>query len=177
MITYRKQPCLKPQDLVVALKIAIGGDIAPSFAQLARELFMSASETHAAAQRAITSRLLEHHTGSLSANRASLQEFALHGLRFAFPAVEGPVTRGMPTGVSALHLSGMFDQSRSLPQVWPDAGGEVRGPSLYPLYPTVPAACRVDDDLYRVLSALDALRGGAAREREVAQREIIRILS
>ena len=61
--------------------------------------------------------------------------------------------------------------------MWPDAGGEVRGPSLYPLYPTVPAACRVDDDLYRVLSALDALRGGAAREREVAQREIIRILS
>lgn len=177
MIAYRKQPCLKPQDLVVALKIALAGDLAPSFAHLARELFMSASETHAAAHRAITSRLLEQTTGSLRANRASLQEFLLHGVRYAFPAVEGPVTRGIPTGASAPHLSALFDHAKSLPLVWPDAEGEVRGPSLCPLYPTVPAACRLDGKLYSMLSTLDALRGGAAREREVAQREVTRMLS
>lgn len=177
MITYRKQPCLKPQDLVVALKVALSGDLSPSFAHMARELFMSASETHAAAQRAIASRLLEQAKGSLRANRASMQEFLLYGVKYAFPAIEGPVTRGVPTGASAPHLRALFDQSKSLPLVWPDAEGEVRGPSLCPLYPTVPAACRLDEKLYSMLSTLDALRGGAAREREVAQREVIRMLS
>lgn len=177
MITYRKQTCLKPQDLVVALKVALAGDLAPSFAHMARELFMSASETHAAAQRAIASRLLEQAKGSLQANRASMQEFLLYGVKYAFPAVEGPATRGVPTGASAPHLRALFDQSKSLPFVWPDAAGEARGPSLCPLYPTVPAACRLDEKLYRMLSTLDALRGGAAREREVAQREVIKMLS
>lgn len=177
MIAYRKQPCLKPQDLVVALKVALAGDLSPSFAHMARELFMSASETHAAAQRAIASRLLEQAKGSLRANRASIQEFLLYGMKYAFPAAEGPVTRGVPTGASAPHLRAFFDQSKSLPFVWPDAEGEVRGPSLCPLYPTVPAACRRDKKLYSMLSTLDALRGGAAREREVAQREVVRMLS
>jgi hypothetical protein len=177
MRMYQKQPCLKPQDLVVALKVALAGDDSPSFARLARELFMSASETHAAAQRAIASRLLEKAGGSLRANRASLQEFVLYGVKYAFPATEGPVTRGVPTGACAPHLRALFDQTNSLPSVWPDAAGEVRGPSLRPLYPTVPAACRLDEKLYAMLSTLDALRGGAAREREVAQREVIRMLS
>jgi hypothetical protein len=172
-----KQACLKPQDLVVALKIALAGDAAPSFAQLARELLMSVSEAHAATQRAVTSRLLQREAGAVRANKASLQEFVLYGLRYAFPATLGPVTRGMRTGASAPLLGAKFDQSKSLPWVWPDAQGDARGPSLCPLYPSVPAACRLDPQLYDLLSALDALRAGAAREREAAKREMMRLLS
>jgi hypothetical protein len=180
-----KQPALKPQDVVVALKIAFApgdrsGDKASgarSYAHLAKSLFMSASEAHAAVQRAIASRLLAQSSEGLIANRAALQEFLMHGLKYSFPGVEGPLTRGMPTGAAAPHFIALFDQTQSLAWVWPDANGEVRGPSLCPLYPNVPAACRLDDNLYRMLTALDALRAGAAREREIAQREVLRLLS
>ncbi len=180
-----KQPCLKPQDVVVALKIALapgdesgrGTTGAPSYAHLAKTLFMSASEAHAAAQRAIASRLMTQTSDGLIANRAALQEFLLHGLKYSFPGVEGPLTRGMPTGAAAPQFSALFDQTQSPAWVWPDAQGEVRGPSLCPLYPNVPAACRLDENLYRILTALDAMRAGAAREREIAQREVLRLLS
>lgn len=197
MASSQKQASLKPQDVVVALKIALAASsgstgasrdgssdvpagapsYAPRYAALAKSLFMSASEAHAAVQRAITSRLLAQSSAGLVANRAALQEFLLHGLAYSFPGVEGPITRGMPTGAAAPHFSALFDQTQSLAWVWPDAQGEVRGPSLCPLYPSVPAACRLDENLYRMLSALDALRAGAAREREIAQREVLRLLS
>jgi hypothetical protein len=176
--SHPKQACLKPQDLIVALKFALAKEAAiPTFAELGRALCMSASETHAAAQRAVTSRLLETNGGSLRANTASLQEFVLHGLRYVFPGVEGRVARGLPTGVAAPHFRGLFDQSKGPVWVWPDEQGDVQGPSLCPLYPSVPAACRQDAALYRMLSSLDALRAGAAREREVAEREVLRMLS
>jgi hypothetical protein len=177
MASSQKQPSLKPQDVVVALKIALAPENAPSYAHLAKSLFMSASEAHAAVQRAIASRLLAQSSEGLTANRAAMQEFLLHGLAYSFPGVEGPMTRGMPTGAAAPHFSVLFDQTQSLPWVWPDANGEMRGPSLCPLYPNVPAACRLDENLYRMLTALDALRAGAARERKVAQREVLRLLS
>lgn len=172
----RKQPALKAQDVVVALKIALAGDTVPTFAQLSRALHMSVSEVHGAAQRAITSRLLDQVSGSLRANKSSLVEFLLHGVRYAFPAVEGPVTRGMPTGVSAPLLRAHFEQTSGLPLVWPDAQGQERGQSICPLYPTVPAACQEDVHLYEALAALDAVRGGAARERELATSLLTRML-
>jgi len=172
----RKQPALKPQDVVVALKFALARDFVPSFAQLARTLHMSVSEVHGAAQRAVLSRLLEPEAASLRANKTALHEFLLHGVRYAFPAVEGPVTRGLPTGISAPPLRQHFDQAQSLPLVWPDADGQDRGPSICPLYTTVPAACREDTNLYQALATLDAIRGGAAREREMAVQLLTKIL-
>jgi hypothetical protein len=172
-----KQTCLKPQDLVLALKIAVRGGGAPTFAKLSQELFMSVSEAYAAAQRGLACRLLERDAGALLPNRQALQEFVLHGLRYAFPATHGPVSRGMPTGASAPILIARFDQTRNMPWVWPDEHGTVTGPSLCPLYPSVPAACRLDPKLYDMLAALDALRAGAAREREAAQQEVARMLA
>jgi hypothetical protein len=172
----RKQPALKPQDVVVALKVALAKDSVPSFAQLARVLHMSASEVHGATQRAIASRLIEFTSATLRANKVALHEFLLHGVAYAFPLVEGPVTRGLPTGVSAPVLREHFDHGQSMPFVWPDAEGPARGPSICPLYPTVPAACREDPNLYDALSLLDAIRGGAAREREMAASLLIRVL-
>jgi hypothetical protein len=45
----------------------------------------------------------------------------------------------------------------------------VRGVSLLPLYPTVPQASRNDPRLHDALALVDALRAGAAREREMAR--------
>ena len=83
-----KQTVLKAQDVVVAAKVAISEDrSALTFAGLAAELFMSASEVHAAVQRATTATLLGREYGELTVNRAALMELLVHGIRYVFPAV------------------------------------------------------------------------------------------
>ncbi len=152
----------------MVLKVAIAKDRDTTFARLAQALCISASEVHASVQRSIAAQLLEREHGSLTVNRTSLREFLMHGAKYAFPAVTGAVMRGLPTGVSAPPLNQHFMHADALPLVWPDAEGAVRGISFCPLYPSVPKACRNDPQLYRALALLDALRGGAARERERA---------
>lgn len=173
----QKQPVLKPQDLLVALKIAVNDERPLTFAELGHELSISTSEVHAASQRAEMSRLLTRDFGQLRADRLSLQEFILHGVKYAFPALMGSVTRGMATGIAAAPLKDLFAQSEELISVWPDSDGTVRGLSLQPLYPSVPAAARADSHLYEVLVLIDALRAGTAREREIAATQLMSRLS
>jgi hypothetical protein len=164
-----KQLTLKPQDLFVVLKLAVSRNAPHSFSGLAMALSMSASEVHAAFRRATLCHLIESEDGAPVVNRAALQEFMFHGVRYVFPAITGPVTRGVPTGAFAPVLRAHFEQADTMPMVWPDPEGEVRGTAILPLYPTVPYASRIDPKLYDALSLLDALRGGAAREREMAR--------
>jgi hypothetical protein len=175
MIKLRqKQPVLKPQDLLVVLKITVNEDRRLNFAELGDELLMSTSEVHAATKRAEMSRLLTRESGQLRVVRLSLQEFLLHGVKYVFPPLEGGVTRGMPTGISAPPLKKFFAQNEIFSLVWPDAQGDERGLSLVPLYPSVPSAARADSHLYEILVIVDVLRGaGAAREREIATSELM----
>lgn len=173
----QRQPVLKPQDLLVTLKVAVNENRVMTYAELGRELSMSTSETHAATQRAEMSRLLTREDGQLRASRSSLQEFILHGVKYVYPALQGGITRGMATGVAAPPLRKFFAQSEILSPVWPDPQGEERGLSLQPIYPSVPAAARADFLLYEILVLVDALRAGAAREREIAKSELMSRLS
>lgn len=178
MTTLRqKQPILKPQDLLVTLKIAVNEGRIITFAELGQELSMSTSEVHAATQRAEMSRLVTRESGQLRAVRLSLQEFILYGVKYAFPALEGGITRGMATSIAAPPLKKFFAQNEALSPVWPDPQGEERGLSLQPLYPSVPFAARADFHLYEILVLVDALRAGAAREREIAASELMTRLS
>ncbi len=176
VIQQQKQPILKPQDLLIVLKLIGVAEAVPSYATLGRELYISASEVHAGVQRAITSHLLTNEHGALVVNRSALREFLIHGVKYSFPVIIGAITRGLPTGVSAHPLKEKFDQAEMLPIVWPDPEGDVRGASLCPLYPTAPKACKADVNLYRALVITDALRGGAAREREIATEALTGIL-
>lgn len=172
-VIRQRQPVLKPQDLLVTLKIAVNADRAMTFAELADELSMSTSEVHAATRRAEISHLVVREFGQLRAVRLSLQEFILHGVKYAFPGLQGSVTRGMPTGIAASPLRNYFLQNQILGPVWPDPNGEEHGISIQPLYPSVPVAARVDVHLYEMLVIVDTLRSGAARERELATRELM----
>lgn len=172
-----KQPTLKPQDVAVVLKLALADEPIPTFSELANALHISASEVHGATRRAMASRLVDRVDGSLRVNKTGLLEFLVHGVKYAFPLAEGPATRGMPTGASSPALRSHFNQTNELGLlVWPDAEGEARGQSVCPLYPAVPAACKKDARLYAALAALDAVRGGAARERELAISILTRLL-
>jgi hypothetical protein len=173
-----KQIALKPQDLLVALKLAVHQERQFTYAELASELFMSASEAHAAARRAEASRLISRAEGiGFVAIRSNVIEFIIHGVKYSFPAQTGALMRGVPTGFSGPALRSQFEQVDGLALVWPDPKGESRGTSLYPLYPSVPDACRIDTQLYFVLTLVDALRDGAAREREIAKQMLMEHLS
>ncbi len=171
-----KQATLKPQDLLVSLKIAVNPDRQFTYAELGKELGMSTSEVHAAVKRAEISRLIIRPDGEIRAMGSSLQEFLLHGIMYAFPAINGTLARGMPTGFAGPVLKEHFMNADELPPVWPDPRGEARGPALQPIYHSVVTACRIDQKLYDVLSLVDALRGGGARAREIAADLLMRYL-
>jgi hypothetical protein len=159
---------LKPQDILVLLKLVV----APgewSYAALAQALGMSPSEVHTAVCRASASGLLDPATRR--PNRQALLEFLVHGLSFVFPAERGGISRGLPTAHAASPLKELIAGGEIVP-VWPDPEGEVRGEAFRPLYRSVPVAARNDPALYELLSLVDAIRGGRARERELAIREL-----
>lgn len=170
-----KQPVLKPQDVVVALKVAVNQSRVFSYSALAEELGMSASEAHGAVKRARISGLLTADESRPEAAPDSLIEFILHGVRYTFPAKIGVVTRGIPTAAGAPVLAHYFaDNKETL--VWPHPSGTSRGPSLQPLFKSVPAASLLDAKLYGALALVDGLRAGSAREREISRIELQRVL-
>lgn len=164
---------LLPQDVLVALKLA-RAKRRYSYAELALELGLSASQAHEAVRRAAEAGLVV--PGTLKANREALEEFVLHAVKYIFPAHRGPLVRGVPTAHSAPPLHGLVVESDT-PVVWPDSEGDVRGESLEPIYKTVPAAARRDPDLYESLALVDAIRAGRARERKLAAKRFQELLA
>jgi hypothetical protein len=161
---------LKPQDVLVLLKLAAHPDRAWSYPALGVELGMSSSEVHAAVRRATASGLLS--ASNREVNRNALLEFLIHGLKYVFPASRSRLTRGIPTSYAAPPLRNSFRASEDIPPVWPDPEGTVRGEGLDPLYKSVARAARADAELYEWLALVDAVRSGRARERELAIKEL-----
>ena len=131
---------------------------------------MSQSEVHASIRRAETARLYDPHRGRVL--RSSLFEFLVHGLKYAFPAIRGSSTRGMPTGYAVPPLNHLIQGASGDVPVWPDPEGEVRGYEFAPLYRSVPKAACADPELYELLALVDAIREGRAREVTLAIQEL-----
>lgn len=158
---------MKPQDLLVVLKLWVGRESRWTYPALAASLGMSQSEVHAAVRRAALSRLLPApEIGRPIA--ANLKEFLLKGLKYAFPAERGGLTRGFPTSIGAPPLSNTMAEGGEPPPVWPDPKGTHRGFAFEPLYPSVPFAASKDESLYTLLALVDALRDGGARGSQAA---------
>jgi hypothetical protein len=168
-----RQITLKPQDIVVALKLALIGNRKRTFAALANELAMSASDVHASTRRSEQAGIITASRGDgLRVTKPALTDFLVHGVRYAFPAVFGGISRGVPTASAGPTLSRLLIASEEGPPVWPYVSGKARGPSLCPLYPKVPEAAAMDPDLYDILTLIDAIRIGGARDRELAKVEL-----
>ena len=164
---------LKPQDVVVLLKLVAIGQEPWTYQRLAVELKMSQSEVHAGVRRAVAARLMSD-ASAVSGRpvREALLEFLLHGVKYAYPPEHGALTRGVPTGYAAAPLNKVISGSSDPPPVWPYAEGSVRGVAFAPLYPSVPAAALQDARLYELLALVDAIRDGRARERNLAAKEL-----
>jgi hypothetical protein len=160
---------LKPQDLLVLLKVAAHPPQRWTYAALGEALSMSASEAHASVKRAVASGLAVAPARiEWSPIRSSLLEFVLHGARYVWPATPGPVKRGVPTSFGAEPLASQLMAAPEEAPVWAHPTGKAKGPTLSPLYRTAPQAALADPALHRLLALLDALRTGRARERTLA---------
>ena len=168
---------LKPQDVVMLLKLAIEPRTNWIYSQLAHELCMSASEIHKGIKRATQAGLFDGHYRL--PKRKALEEFLVHGVKYAYPPDIGTMTRGIPTAFASPMLRNEFvhDGSNTEVYVWPHPEGEVRGIELSPLYRSVPDVARRDEELYAALGLLDAIRIGRARERRLAEKLLLGVLA
>lgn len=162
---------LRPQDILIALKLSLlGAEGDWTQAQVAQSLGISPTEVAFALQRLKKHHLLSEDKRSIKAG--ALCEFLVHGLKYVFPAELGTLARGMPTAAGHTALRSKIRTPPDHFFVWPDAEGKVRGQSLEPLYNTVPFAAKQDPKLHDLLSLIDAIRVGGARETALARRAI-----
>jgi hypothetical protein len=163
---------LKPQDVLILLKLVGLGSRDVSFAVLAESLHMSPSEVHAGLRRAQQARLYAEITKQPL--KENLAEYIIHGVKYSFPAEIGGKARGMPTSYAAAPLSDHLEsRGEPLPPVWPVADGTVAGLAFSPLYKSVPLAAALDSDLYELLCLIDAIRSGHVREQTIASRLLL----
>ncbi|MFY3744883.1 hypothetical protein ACOQFB_13310 [Anaeromyxobacter sp. Red801] len=122
---------------------------------------------------------IAHEPKGFRVQSQNLLEFLVHGVKYAFPAVRGPSTRGHPTAHAAPALRTKIVNGDGLPPVWPDPEGPVRGESFSPLYasPSVLRAIVANPAMYEATALVDAIRGGSARERAMAIQLLERLLT
>jgi helix-turn-helix protein len=168
---------LKPQDVLVLVKLcSYDSGSRPPYSVLASDIRMSRSEINASVKRLQSAGLVlpkELHEMPI---KAAVEEFLIHGVKYMFPARLGSWVRGMPTSYAAEPLRSMIVPGGDPIPVWPDAKGKERGLGLTPLYRSVPEAARKDPLLYHRLSLIDAIRSGNARERKIAEKELVKSL-
>jgi len=161
---------LLAQDIVVLAKLVSYGGARPPIAQVAGDLALSPSQVHASLKRLERSRLID--AQSSRPLLKAVEEFLIHGVKYAFPVERGEPTRGVPTAYAAPPLSDQISGSGDLPPVWPDAEGKVRGITLEPLHRAAVKAAQRDPTVHELLALIDALRDGRARERQLAEKEL-----
>ena len=160
---------LKPQDLLVLLKVVAHPSQRWTYAALGEALALSASEAHGSVKRAVACGLaVAPERGQWSPLRPQLLEFLLHGVRYVWPATLGPVKRGVPTAFGTEPLVSLLRAEPGEAPVWAHPEGSSRGPTLSPLYRSAAYAALADPALHRLLALVDALRSGRSRERALA---------
>ena len=127
------QYTMKPQDLLILLKIIAAGNQPLGQVALAEALNMSQSEISQSLVRSKFSGLLDGSGKKVMG--MGLLDFLQHGLAYVFPQKPGAIVRGIPTAHSAPPLDKEFQSDEV--DVWPSASGQVRGQSIQPLYPSV----------------------------------------
>lgn len=172
------QISLKPQDVMILLKLVNYGQTKrPPYSELAESLSMSQSEVNAAVRRLQSAGLIQGKELNERPIPEAVAEFLIHGVKYMFPPVMGSISRGKPTSYAAEPLSERINPGDDPIPVWPDAGGNKKGIALYPLYPTAPRAAERDPELYETLALVDAIRSGRARERKLAEEELLKRLN
>jgi hypothetical protein len=168
-----QQNIMKPQDIVLLLKIISMQNNVWHQLQTAAALGMSQSEISESVARSKYAGLLD--VKGKKVMRLALFEFLQFGITYVFPQKPGAIVRGIATAHSAAPLNNTIVSKEHY--VWPSGKGSIRGQAITPLYPSVVDAVQKDTVLHELLALVDAIRVGRAREKEIAIKELkIRIL-
>lgn len=164
----RKHTGIRPQDIVILLKILSYGQQPWLAKDLSINLFISGSEVSESLHRSAFAGLIDNHKKKVL--KLNFLEFIIHGLRYTFPQHPGPLQRGMPTAFSHPQLKVKFPTDTLL--VWPDPDGNVFGWTIEPFYEKQVKAAKLDDLLYYKLCLIDMIRLGKPREVNFAKEEL-----
>jgi hypothetical protein len=172
----RRTEPVQPLDLLVLLKLVSSGEPAAPVREIASSIgAVSKSAVDVSIQRLKAHALLREGASGRQINRLAARDLLENAIQWIAPAVVGPYELGLATAHAAPPLADKL-RSDEDPVVMPVAEGPIRGRSVTPLHPAAPAAARRDQKLHELLSIVDALRIGGARDREVAIAELRRRL-
>ena len=160
---------LKPQDVVILLKIIALEKKEWTNSLIANKLGISPAEISCGLERCRIAKLIDNTKKVV--NILALQDFLTHGLKYVFPPQPGAIVRGVPTAFSAEHIKSKISQGQDS-YVWTSKNGTQRDQAIDPLYRSVPDACLQDSALYELLVIADTLRLGRVRELEIAIEEL-----
>lgn len=164
---------MRPQDIVILLKIISKKDQVWQNKDLASELFISASEISESLNRSSIAGLIDA-TKKKKVYRKSLMEFIEHGIHYVFPALPGSLVNGLYTAHSHAFMQQHF--TSELNYVWPEPRGGVRGLSIETFYKDQIKAARKDPALYLMLALIDVIRVGRVREKQIAMKELKKLI-
>jgi len=157
---------IKPQDIAVIVKLGYLGKKSWRQIDLALELELSQGEVAKSLSRLEKLGLIH----DKKINKAACLEFLIHGLKYVFPQIMGPLTLGIATGLSCLkHQEAFANGAEGDVYVWPSIDGKIRGQMIQPLYDGLAKAALKDQKFYEMMSAIEILRMGRARERSFAE--------
>ncbi len=172
---------MKPQDIVVLAKLlAKQSNNEWSQSSLAYELCLSPSQINSSFKRLVDAGLLTPYQSTEKPQPIlqACEEFFIHGLKYIFPAKLGEITRGIPTSYAAPSFREQIVRGGDPVPVWPHGVGKERGAALKPLYSSVPESITKHPDplFYDLLTLIDAVRAGRAREKKIAVQQLLEIL-
>lgn len=169
----RKHNGMRPQDMVILLKIIIMDGKDWQLKDLARSLYISNSEVSESLERSLYAYLIDFEKRHVQ--RGNLLDFLLHGMKYVFPAQPGILTRGVPTAHSHPFMQSFISSEQAY--VWPSSSGSVLGQAIEPFYANQVKAIQEDEKLYQLLALLDVIRVGRLREKTIAEKALKEELS
>ena len=167
---------LKPQDILLALKLLSPEKNTQSYSALARSVGLSKTEVAKSLERLVESRLIR--SGTLVPYRSAISNVLIKGVPYFMPAPSGDAEGqemavfGVATGQQVALLPQL--NTETVPVVWPAENGQDSGYALTPICPEAPEAARQDPFVYRLLALTDLVRShrSSLRERSVAAQAI-----
>jgi len=134
---------MRPQDIVLLLKILCYGSKSWYNKELANDLFLSPSEVSNSLQRNAMCGLLDSEKKKVRVQ--ALFEFLIYGIQYVFPEGVSNLSRGIPTAHSHPFMRSHLASDQIY--VWPDPESEEKGLSVQPLYRGVVNAIKKDEKL------------------------------
>lgn len=165
----KKHNGMRPQDIVILLKIISIGNDAWRNIDIATAIGISPSEVSEALNRCKIAKLIDSRKRKVNIN--SFTEFLIYGLKYVFPSEPGAMVRGVPTAHSASPIKEHVSSGSDV-FVWPSAKGTHRGQAIEPLFKSIPQIVQEDKLFYELLVISDTMRVGKVREIQIAEEEL-----